>query len=1003
GVAALLTRLGAGTDIPIGSAIAGRTDESLDDLIGFFTNTLVLRTDTSGDPTFRELLGRVREADLAAYAHQDLPFDRLVEALNPERSLSRHPLFQVMIAFHNNEEEDWDLGGATVTPMPVDLGTERFDLSFSVEETSDGINGLCSYASDLFDRGSVEVLAGRLVRLFEAVVADPDVPLGRVDVLSQEERRQVLTEWNNTAREGSGVLLPELFEAQVARTPDAMAVECGQEHVSYGELNARANRLARELVARGVGPESVVGLALPRSVDMVVALLAVLKAGGAYLPVDPEYPADRIAYMLKDAQPAAVISSVDTQALLSAGALQGISQIVLGQSETTRSLAAHSPENRPAHAAAPVPAPESPAYTIYTSGSTGRPKGVVVPHGALTNFLAAMAETVALEPADRLLAVTTIAFDIAALELYLPLVTGASVVLATKDEVRDPSAVASIIDRAGITVMQATPSLWQALVDQHADAVASVRVLVGGEALPLALAERLLGAGKAVTNLYGPTETTIWSVAKQITNPGDVLSIGVPIRNTSVFVLDEGLTPVPVGVAGELYVAGAGLAQGYLGRPGLSAERFVACPFGPAGSRMYRTGDLVRWTAAGELEFIGRVDHQVKVRGFRIELGEIESVLNSNNAVERSVVLVREDQPGDKRIVAYLIAKPGTQPKTGDLRRHLAARLPEFMVPSAFMALESLPLTPNGKLDRAALPVPDYGIATVGRGPRTPQEEILCALFAEMLGVERVSIDDSFFDLGGHSLLATRLVSRIRAVLNVWVSIRALFETPTVAGLAQGLKNANAATTALEPQERPERLPLSSTQRRLWFLDRLEGPNATYNTPMAFRLSGALDTAALSAALTDVVGRHEALRTVFPEAGGEPYQWITAPQDSDVPLPTVTAHERELPQLLEDEAIRPFDLSADLPIRACLFALGDDQHVLLLTIHHIAFDGWSMDPLARDISTAYDARCAGGVPEWEPLPVQYADYSLWQRDVLGEESDPASVVSRQLAYWTGAL
>ncbi|WP_328545524.1 non-ribosomal peptide synthetase [Streptomyces platensis] len=1003
GIAALLTRVGAGTDIPIGSAIAGRTDEALDDLVGFFTNTLVLRTDTSGDPTFRELLGRVRETDLAAYAHQDLPFDRLVEALNPERTLSRHPLFQVMLAFHNNQEEEWDLAGVTATGMPVGLGTERFDLSLSIEEVENGINGLCSYASDLFDRGSAEALVARLVRLFEAVVADPDVPLGRLDVLSARERHQVLTEWNDTARDASGVLLPELFEEQVARTPGATAVECGQESLSYGELNARANRLARELVARGVGPEVVVALALNRSVDMVVAVLAVLKAGGAYLPVDPEYPVDRIAFMLRDAEPSVVVSSVETHALLPADAIRNISQIVLGLPETTRTLAEHPQEDRPTDADGASPAVDSTAYTIYTSGSTGRPKGVVVPYGALSNFLAGMRDTVDLELSDRLLAVTTIAFDIAALELYLPLVTGASVVLATKDEVRDPSAVASIIDRSGITVMQATPSLWQALVDQHADAVASVHVLVGGEALPPQLAERLLDTTGAVINLYGPTETTIWSAAKQITSSSDVPSIGVPIRNTSVFVLDEGLSPVPVGVAGELYIAGAGLARGYLGRPGLSAERFVACPFGSAGSRMYRTGDLVRWTAGGELEFIGRVDHQVKVRGFRIELGEIEAVLNTHQDVARSVVLAREDQPGDKRIIAYLIGTPGKHLKTGDLRRHAAGRLPEFMVPSAFVVMESFPLTPNGKLDRKALPLPDYGFTAVGRGPRSPQEEILCTLFAEVLGVERVGVDDSFFDLGGHSLLATRLISRIRTVLNVWVSVRALFEAQTVAGLAQGLKNANAVVGALEPQERPERLPLSFTQRRLWFLDALDGPNATYNTPMAFRLSGALDVVALRAALADVVGRHEALRTVFPEADGEPYQRILLPEDSTVALPVSTAHDGELPQLLENEASRPFDLSADLPLRACLFELGREQYVLLLTIHHIAFDGWSMDPLARDVSAAYEARCAGVVPVWASLPVQYADYSLWQRDVLGDEGDAGSLLSRQLEYWTGVL
>ncbi|MFJ4806927.1 amino acid adenylation domain-containing protein, partial [Streptomyces murinus] len=1002
GLAALLTRLGAGTDIPIGSAIAGRTEEDLEDLVGFFSNTIVFRTDTSGDPSFRELIARVREADLAAYEHQDLPFDRLVTALNPERSMAHHPLFQVMLAFHNNSKEKWEFGDLATTAMPVEIGVERFDLSFSIDEDEDGIVGLCSYSADLFDQASVEVLAARLVRLFEAVVADPDVPLGRLDLLTASERRQLLVEWNDTVRQVPDATLPELFEAQAAATPDAVAVVCEGIELSYRELNARANRLARHLAGLGVGPERLVALALPRSVEMVVALLAVLKAGGAYLPIDTEYPAERINYMLDDARPSVVISSVESQAQLPAFDLEAIHQVVLGRSETTGALARHSEQNLSAGAER-VSHPDLPAYTIYTSGSTGRPKGVVVPHKALSNFLAAMQEEIALPPVDRLLAVTTVAFDIAALELYLPLVTGASVVIASRSDVKDPAAVAALVERTGATVIQATPSLWQTLVDDHPEAVRAVKVLVGGEALPPQLARLLQEASGSVTNLYGPTETTIWSAAKTITSSTETPSIGCPIGNTSVFVLDGELRPVPVGVAGELYIAGEGVARGYLGRPGLSAERFVACPFGAAGSRMYRTGDLVKWNSAGELEFIGRVDHQVKVRGFRIELGEIESVLASHEAVARAVVVVREDQPGDKRIAAYFIAAPGKRVRGSELRRYLAGRLPEFMVPSAFVALESFPLTPNGKLDRKALPVPDYGVQAAGRGPRTPQEEILCALFAETLGVERVGIDDNFFDLGGHSLLATRLISRIRTVLGAGVSVRVLFESPTVAGLAQGLKNADAAQQALVPWDRPERLPLSYAQRRLWFLDRLEGPNATYNSPLALRLSGELDVAVLRAALGDVVVRHEALRTVFPDAEGEPFQRIVAAGEAVMDLAVVPVSEAELAGVMEREAGLPFDLGVDLPVRASLFVLGPAEHVLLLVVHHIAYDGWSAAPLARDVSVAYEARCAGRMPTWAELPVQYADYTLWQQDLLGDADDPGSVFDRQLEFWRGAL
>ncbi|MGW7303933.1 non-ribosomal peptide synthetase, partial [Streptomyces sp. NPDC054829] len=552
GLAALLTRLGAGTDIPIGSAIAGRTEEDLEDLVGFFSNTIVFRTDTSGDPTFRELLQRVREADLAAYEHQDLPFDRLVTALNPERSMAHHPLFQVMLAFHNNSKEKWEFGDLAATSMPVEIGIERFDLSFSIDEDEDGIAGLCSYSADLFDHTTAEVLAARLVQLFEAVTADPDVPLGRLDLLTAPERRQLLVDWNDTVRPVPDATLPELFEAQAAATPDAVAVACEGTELSYGELNARANRLARHLAGLDVGPERLVALALPRSVEMVVALLAVLKAGGAYLPIDTEYPAERISYMLDDARPTVVISSAETQAQLPAFDIEAIHQVVLGRSETTGTLVGHSGENLSVDAGR-ASHPDLPAYTIYTSGSTGRPKGVVVPHKALSNFLAAMQEEIALKPVDRLLAVTTVAFDIAALELYLPLVTGASVVVAARSDVKDPAAVAALVERTGATVIQATPSLWQTLVDNHPEAVRAVKVLVGGEALPPQLAQLLQEASGSVTNLYGPTETTIWSAAKTITLPTETPSIGRPVANTSVFVLDGDLRPVPVGVAGELY------------------------------------------------------------------------------------------------------------------------------------------------------------------------------------------------------------------------------------------------------------------------------------------------------------------------------------------------------------------------------------------------------------------------------------------------------------------
>ncbi|MEV0174681.1 amino acid adenylation domain-containing protein [Streptomyces sp. NPDC050803] len=982
-LATLLSRLGAGTDIPIGTPIAGRTDGAVEDLVGFFVNTLVLRTDLTGEPSFRELIGRVKEFDLAAYAHQDVPFERLVEVLNPERSMSRHPLFQTMLTWNDatllgaDATAGQQLPGLTVTGHSVGTGVAKFDLSFALQErTGDGggLHGALGFSTDLHDRDSAARIAERFVRVLEAVVADPDLPVSRADIMAEAERTTVLQRWNDTARPVPALALPQLFEARAARAPEAAAVVCGDRKLTYGELNARANRLARLLVRHGACPERRVAVRLPRSADLVTVLLAVLKSGAAYVPLDPDFPDERISYMIEDARPVLVVD----EEWLAAADLGGLD-------------AADLP---------PVPL-ASAAYVIYTSGSTGRPKGVVVGHAALANFLQDMGERCALTPDERLLAVTTVGFDIAALELYVPLLAGAAVVLADRDTVRDPRALAELIDGAGISVVQATPSLWHAIVDEHAGALSGIRVLVGGEALPADLAASLVRHAHSVTNVYGPTETTIWSTAGAVdTDSARRGSIGRPIANTLVYVLDAALRPVPAGVAGELYIAGAGLARGYLDRPALTAERFVADPYGTPGTRMYRTGDLVRWSADGELEYLGRVDHQVKVRGYRIEPGEIEAVLLAHESVTRAAVLVREDTPGDRRLVAYVT---GTA-DPAELREHAARQLPEYMVPSALVTLDALPLTPNGKLDRRALPAPDSTAQPTGRSPRSPREEILCGLFAEVLGVERVGIDDGFFDLGGHSLLATRLVSRIRSTLDVELSVRQLFERPTVARLGAVLDTASgSARRPLTRAERPARIPLSYAQQRLWFLNRLEGPSPTYNMPTALRLDGALDRAALTAALHDLVVRHESLRTVFAEDGQGAHQVVLPPEAARPELHTVHTDEDGLTEALTSTARYAFDLAAELPLRTWLFELGPERHVLLVLVHHIAGDGWSAGPLARDLTGAYAARSAGAAPGWSELPVQYADFTLWQREVLGSEDDPDSVLAQQVSFWREAL
>ena len=1008
-LAMLLSRLGAGEDIPVGTPMAGRTDDALRDLVGSFVNTLVLRTDVSGDPSFEQLLGRVREAGLGALGHQDVPFERLVEVLAPVRSLARHALYQVKVTVQNNAPATLQLPGLRVSGLPGGTAPPaNLDLDIAVAETVDqdgvpaGLRGSVTVAADLFDPVAAGTIAGRLVRVLEAVAADPAVRVHAVGVLDAAERRRVLDEWNDTGAVVPAVTVAGLFGAQAARTPDAVAVADGDSVVSYGVLDAAAGRLAGVLAGRGAGPERVVAVAMDRSADLVAALLAVAKAGAVYLPVDPGYPAERVAVMLSDARPVVMVASAETAEDLPVLAtvpvlVAGDLGANAGTGEDGRGEAGRGGVRRLGDA----------AYVIYTSGSTGAPKGVVVSHAGLASLAAVQAGRFAVGAGSRVLAFAPAGFDASVAELVVALSSGAVVVAARSPELMPGPGLSGVVARHAVTHVTVPPAVLGAMAPESLP----VPVLVAaGEALGAEAVARWAG-GRRFVNAYGPTETTVCATMSGPLSPGDVPCIGTPVTNTRCYVLDQWLCPVPAGVAGELYVAGAGLARGYLGRLGLTAERFVACPFGAGGERMYRTGDLARWTPAGTLVFAGRADDQVKIRGYRIEPGEVEVVLAACPGVARAVVIAREDTAGDLRLVGYVVPAEAADggagadgvDLAGAVRGFAAGRLPGYMLPSAVVVLDELPLTPSGKVDRAALPAPGYLAGSPGREPVTPQEEIVCGVFAQVLGVDRVGPEDDFFDLGGHSLLAVRLVGRVRVVLGVEVAVRAVFEAPTPAALAALIEQAGPARAALGPRPRPERVPLSFAQQRLWFLAQLEGPSATYNIPVVLRLAGDLDAVALAAALADVAGRHEVLRTVFPAVDGQPCQQVLDRAEVAWELPVTPVAEADLTGEIAAVTGQPFDLAADMPLRARLLATGPDAHVLVVVLHHIAGDGWSVGPLARDLSVAYAARRAGGPPEWVPLPVQYADFALWQREVLGDEDDPDSLLSQQVGYWRGVL
>jgi len=790
----LLARYTGQTDIVIGSPIAGRNRGELEALIGFFLNMLALRVDLSGNPTFLDFLGRTRKVCLEALAHQDLPFEKLVEKLHTKRDLSYHPLFQVTFGFRNTPKFSIQLAGLKAEELEVDSGIARFDINLFMEEEENHLRGYLNYNTDLFNPDTIKRLIGHFKNLLESIVRDPVQRISNLSMLSEAERHQLLIEWNDTGRDyPTTKCIHQLFEEQVEKTPYATALVFEEQQLTYWELNQRANQLAHYLRKQGVGPEALVGMCVERSLEMVVGLLGILKAGGAYVPLDPEYPKERLAFVLDDAQ----ISILLTQLKL-LPRFADLRAHVLCIDNDGEKIAQERDDNPSTLAMA-----ENLAYVIYTSGSTGQPKGVQIQHRSVVNLLRSMRRRPGMTDRDTLLAITTLSFDIAALELYLPLTVGGQTIVVSREIASDGCRLADRLSGASATVMQATPATWKMLLDSQWENDSRLKILCGGEALPNKLADQLLLKSSSLWNMYGPTETTIWSVHCQVSVERESTSLGRPIDNTQTYILDANLQSVPIGVPGEIYIGGDGLARGYLKQPDLTAERFLPNPFGKQpGARLYKTGDLARYLPDGKIEFLGRIDNQVKIRGFRIEPGEIESVLIQHAAVREAVTLAQEDEVGEKYLIAYIVAVQIPISRTSELRNFLKEKVPEYMVPSAFVFLEAMPLTPNGKLDYNALPALDQSSHELGEryvAPRTLVEELIAEIWAEVLKRDKVGIHDNFFELGGHSLLATRVISRAHKIFEVEVPVRILFEHPTIAGLA--LQIAQAEARKIAPQE----------------------------------------------------------------------------------------------------------------------------------------------------------------------------------------------------------
>lgn len=1010
----LLHRYTGQDDICIGSPIANRNRAEIEKLIGFFVNSLVLRTELSGNPTFRDLLIKVREVTLGAYAHQDFPFEKLVEEIQPERNLSYNPLFQVVFQLQNTPMQALELPDLTLSMVDDENQTAAFDLHLSLAETDGEIIGSLEYSTELFEPATIARMIKHFQNLLFGIVANPQAKLFELPLLTASEQHQLLVEWNDTQTDWTQDLcIHQLIEQQAEKTPDAIAIIFEQQQLTYRELNQQANQLADYLQTLGVKPEVLVGICVERSLEMVVGLLGILKAGGAYVPLDPTYPQERLAFMLEDAQVQVLLTQKhlleklpDHQAKILC--LDADWEIIQSHISNYKSQTFNS-----SHL----------AYVIYTSGSTGKPKGVLVNHSNVVRLFAATNSWYHFNQDDVWTLFHSYAFDFSVWEIWGALLYGGRLVVVPYLVTRSPKSFYELLCQEKVTILNQTPSAFRQLI-QVEQAIATIDdlklrlVIFGGEALELKSLqpwfERHGDQMPQLVNMYGITETTVHVTYRPLSKAdlhGTASVIGCPIPDLQMYVLDEYKKPVPICVPGEMYVGGEGVARGYLNRPELTQQRFVSNPFSKnPQARLYKTGDKARYLPNGELEYLGRIDNQVKIRGFRIELGEIEALLAQHPGVWEKVVVVREDEPGDKRLVAYIVSQVEQSPTIPELRHFLKAKLPEYMVPSAVVLLESLPLTPNGKIDHRILPKPELDSTLLEKfvAPRTPIEEMLAQIWSQVLKVERVGIYDNFFELGGHSLLATQVMSRVRDTFNLEVPLSWLFASPTIAELAQSI-NTQLQTAQIikyppiEPVSRNRDLPLSFAQQRLWFVSQLMLNSPLYNMSAPVRLIGVLDIAALESSFNEVVQRHEILRTNFVAVEGKPIQIITP--SLNLPLPIVDLQTLEpleqatQVQLLATESeLQPFDLSCCPLLRIKLLQLSQKEYVLLLTMHHIISDAWSIGVLIQELATLYEAFCAGKSSPLPSLKIQYADFAVWQHQWLQGE-----VLETQLAYWKQQL